>query len=573
MALIFLDNFTDSNGTNLGSHTPDTGTGWTNHSTLNPGAVGAIQSNRHYGGVTNAHWYIDDTVGSADYLVTAETFKQPFGGNILGAYIYARFDTSANTGYWFRQYESGSNGLLQLGKTVSGTNTSLGTLSASYGTNTSLRLELQVEGTTITAWAQRLSDSQWILSDGSTTGTKTACFIVTDSSISAEGRAGLNATNSLSSTRTHFNWFQVDSLSNEFTESVSSTMSLTGGVNELEEGVSSTLDFGTLVFEFNFEDDREVPENVLAFTQDVQVEGLIQLSTSNLGLTQEATVSILAEEYAVESNLGLSQEVDVVFGVPHSAPWGVAGISQSLGIASNISISPLLNPSSTMALTQEAIASYGFESEITFVQEVSGGIGYEIEQDLGIAQVISRSGSEWTRSATSSMVLTSAGNGFDENDKCGRRYGRGGGPTSTGQLTLFSKDGLYSVTLRNPETDNTRRSAFDRVVRETRGGNLIVYRDDSWNTVQTLLFTIVAMKRSMITDLQTFFLNTLGEQIRLVDWLGEEWDGIVTRPDEIFTEDREGYWTFAFEFEGTKSSAKSGAQNLSLTSTATATVV
>jgi hypothetical protein len=86
------------------------------------------------------------------------------------------------------------------------------------------------------------------------------------------------------------------------------------------------------------------------------------------------------------------------------------------------------------------------------------------------------------------------------------------------------------------------------------------------------LFTVVATKRSTFDQLQQFFLDTLGLEITLSDWFGEEWVGIVTRPDEPFVEDNEGYWTFGFEFEGYKTDKHTGSSFLSLTSTAVATV-
>ncbi len=118
-------------------------------------------------------------------------------------------------------------------------------------------------------------------------------------------------------------------------------------------------------------------------------------------------------------------------------------------------------------------------------------------------------------------------------------------------FTLETLSGTHTIlVLRNPETDDRDRLSFQRINRETRGGELSVYTDPIWGKVNTLLFTIVALKRDKIDALQTFLLDTLGQEIKLSDWTGSQWRGVVTTPNETATEDGEGYWTFTFEFEG-----------------------
>jgi hypothetical protein len=81
------------------------------------------------------------------------------------------------------------------------------------------------------------------------------------------------------------------------------------------------------------------------------------------------------------------------------------------------------------------------------------------------------------------------------------------------------------------------------------------------------------MKISMFQDLHQFFIDTLGEEVYLSDWLGEEWLGVVVKPDETFTEDRDGYWTFAFEFEGSRRDGKGTRQSLSLAQAVTVELI
>lgn len=582
----FVDTFTDTDATQLTSHTPDTGTSWVKHGSSVGAGIVTITGNQLRGDWNLFQmYYASDAPPSADYTITCAmevvaTSDASNGGGLTG-----RLDTATTLNCYMFRVRSGT---IVLQKFVSGSATTLATVTYTLTTGVH-NLELEMNGDNIKCYVQRVSTGNWITSAGGTSASKVACIDVTDSDITAAGRAAIVSR----STAYRFDDFNAtEAAGDELTENVSTTMTLTQtletenilnldvestlslvstALEAAAREVEDTLSFGQLVTPLLVEDDRQVVESVLDLEQSVTVSGLINLTSSTLALTQEVDFFLLTDQI-LESVLNLSQSATVVFGVPHSAPWGLANITQTLEFEdgfTNIAEEAL---ESEITFTDEAIASYGFESVLSFTQSVTGGVGQDIEQDLGIIQVVSRGGSIWNRSLSSSMTMTSASNGWNGNDKCFRRVGDASGPSQTGTLTLFSTDGLYSIALRNPETDNRREVAFERVLRETRGGNLIVYRDPLWNVVQTLKFTVVALKRTTLDDLQTFFLNTLGQEIILVDWLGEEWSGVVTRPNEVLTEDRDGYWTLPFEFEGTKLETEGTWQNLNLSQEASATV-
>ena len=48
-----------------------------------------------------------------------------------------------------------------------------------------------------------------------------------------------------------------------------------------------------------------------------------------------------------------------------------------------------------------------------------------------------------------------------------------------------SRIGTFSVSLRAPNLGNKDRLSFNRVLRETRGGTLVVFADPIWPKVQT----------------------------------------------------------------------------------------
>ena len=570
MANFLVDSFTDTNGTALTAHTPDTGGTWTAHGSSIGTPSASIQSNEVAGtwGLYGAY-YNTATPSSADYSVTVDVRTDGTTDTSSGGGVFARLSSAASlTGYLVRMRSNGFG----IQRFVSGSTTNLATIGYTPTASVNYRLTLTCAGTLITVKCQRLDNGNWIDNTGSEVGTETSMFSAADiGGPSAAGFAGIAGRLAIYK----FDNLEAGDGTQEFTKSVSSTLTLTSNAveNALTASASNTISFNQSAVPFNVIQDREVPENTLDLEGVATLSGLLNIANSELEFVSSATGSLFDPDKSVSQDLGLSQSASVVFGVPWQAPWGVAGVTQDLGIVSGVINDFGLDISQNLGLTDEAIASYGLDSTLSLTQSVSGGIGYEVEQDLSLTQAATRGGSEWVRSVTSTLAATSGVLGWNGNDPCFRRFGTDSRPQASGKLSLFSQDGLYSIILRNPEVDNIRRSSYDRVLRETRGGDLIVYRDSSWNTVQTLQFTITATKRSTLSSLQTFFLNTLGQEIILVDWLGEEWSGVVTNPDETYTEDRDGYWTIPFTFEGSKLTGSSTQHNLGLSQSATATVV
>jgi hypothetical protein len=120
--------------------------------------------------------------------------------------------------------------------------------------------------------------------------------------------------------------------------------------------------------------------------------------------------------------------------------------------------------------------------------------------------------------------------------------------------------------------DDKHRMSFDRVNRETLGGELSVFRDTVWPTTKSMLFTVVGIKTTVFESLQSFLLATLGQEVLFHDWTGVTWRGIVTNPEETATEDRDGYWTVAFEFEGSPYDGPPANHSLAFSQTATFTI-
>lgn len=107
-----------------------------------------------------------------------------------------------------------------------------------------------------------------------------------------------------------------------------------------------------------------------------------------------------------------------------------------------------------------------------------------------------------------------------------------------------------TLDLRAPELGNKDRLAFSRINREARGGTLVIFADPMWPKTQTLALTFAGLKRSQATDLLTFINAHLGEEVKLLDWEGREWIGVIMTPDEPIIQDTRDRFTASFEFEG-----------------------
>ena len=107
-----------------------------------------------------------------------------------------------------------------------------------------------------------------------------------------------------------------------------------------------------------------------------------------------------------------------------------------------------------------------------------------------------------------------------------------------------------SVTLRAPNLGNKDRLSFNRVLRETRGGTLIVFADPIWPKLQTLVLTFSGLSATQSQQLLSFLETHLGEEIGLLDWEGRCWKGVVMTPTEPVVQDGRNSFSASLEFEG-----------------------
>jgi hypothetical protein len=166
------DTFTGTAGTALASHTSDSGHSWTVGFSASTGIV-ISDTNRIRGPATVfTSYYTSWVPATADYDVKADAFLYSAGGSGRDVGPTGRQSTTADTYYRFVI----SFDVVYLQKRIAGTNTALANFDVGTPTaNSTYNLRLQMRGTTIKGFVDDVERCS-----------------VTDSAISAAGRAGVN---------------------------------------------------------------------------------------------------------------------------------------------------------------------------------------------------------------------------------------------------------------------------------------------------------------------------------------------------------------------------------------------
>lgn len=297
------------------------------------------------------------------------------------------------------------------------------------------------------------------------------------------------------------------------------------------------------------------PSDILAVTQslgftDSADTPLIANLTQSLGFVDSLVVrGPVFDSY--NELLTLTDSATYSFGVP----WLPIEVTDSLGLSDRANRTQPISVTSNYSLSQSSFRLYTFSHGLSFSQTTAFGKGHFISQFFNLAHSVQGAGS-YSRSVLHSNFIADAVTAFNVTPcvtKTNNNPPVDTKPTQLGKgLALQSLTG-EQINIRSPELDDKQRTSFDRINRETLGGELNVYRDPSWPMIESLLFTVISIKTEVIEPLRQFIYNNLGKPIKLTDWVGDTWVGIITNPGEVAVEDRINGWTLAFEFEGVKS--------------------
>lgn len=155
MAAFVSDTFTDSNGTSLNSHTPDTGGTWTDAPAPPASSAADIESNVLE---CNAHFqtnrfYNAASPPSADYYVEVQITQNGSHGWANSAGVLGRVQTGGGnlTGYEALWIENGSSDTWELLVWNGGLSTSLGTWADAFASGTRT-VQLEMDGDQISVY-------------------------------------------------------------------------------------------------------------------------------------------------------------------------------------------------------------------------------------------------------------------------------------------------------------------------------------------------------------------------------------------------------------------------------------
>lgn len=238
MAQFASDAFTNAAGTTLPTHNA----AWTLHPSYTGGGVitDANRARNSASGGTGAVYYHSGAPATADYTVSADLFFKEANGGTAHSGVTGRTDTAAHTMYKAR-YGGGANDRWELLKIVAGTTTLLGSSAEAITDETSHNIKLEMVGTAIKLYKG---------------GGSVATVSVTDTDITAAGKAGLWLYNSASANNTtgiHPDNFSGDDVASGITAALtgqSASVAL-GNISPVVTvgitGQSIPLSLGTLV--------------------------------------------------------------------------------------------------------------------------------------------------------------------------------------------------------------------------------------------------------------------------------------------------------------------------------------
>lgn len=283
----------------------------------------------------------------------------------------------------------------------------------------------------------------------------------------------------------------------------------------------------------------------------------VQEVEHDLALVQ--TLTFIGPLYkTVPQTMGLEHQAVGVLGVP----WLPIEIEHELGLVSEVRRNIPLSVESELSFIQSTFGRQTVTTTLALTGVALAGRWYGIEHELGLEQTLELQATFLRDGEDDDFLQHSVT--FYLDSPCARKEynvfqgADGDGDGIPTRPLMFRTDFVLetlsgpktTVRMRSPEMDDRDRTGFNRVNRETRGGELNIFADPIWPKINTLLVTIIALKQSKIIELQSFMLATLGQQIILRDWKGRAWIGVITTPGDIATEDEREAWTVSFEFEG-----------------------
>lgn len=87
------------------------------------------------------------------------------------------------------------------------------------------------------------------------------------------------------------------------------------------------------------------------------------------------------------------------------------------------------------------------------------------------------------------------------------------------------------LTLKSPDFGNRDSLSFNRINRVSRGGTLQVYADPQWPRTQLMSIDFLGLTEEEGQSVLSFVEESLGKDIKITDWEGRSWTGVITNPE------------------------------------------
>lgn len=107
------------------------------------------------------------------------------------------------------------------------------------------------------------------------------------------------------------------------------------------------------------------------------------------------------------------------------------------------------------------------------------------------------------------------------------------------QLSYPSVAPTEVIYLRGPELGNVDQFNTQRVNTESRGGTLIIFHVEGWPKVKRMLFSFTGLTEQEGQEVLDFVEVSVGKEVKLRDWEGREWLGVITSTNEPITRNRD----------------------------------
>lgn len=114
---------------------------------------------------------------------------------------------------------------------------------------------------------------------------------------------------------------------------------------------------------------------------------------------------------------------------------------------------------------------------------------------------------------------------------------------------IFTYNNTY-FTFRNPSIGNSDEISFQRINRRSRGGDLILFRDQDWPKTEVLHLTFNFSQEDEARRLINLIRATIGKFINYRDHENRLWSGIIQNPDAELVQVGKNTYQIQINFEG-----------------------